>query len=90
MAVAWSLKYSHCYVHGASLIIYTDHATLKSMLAMKDPNGRIVRWITDIWTYEFALIHRKDVKNLDADALSGIKINQQELIEDKNTMIEKK
>lgn len=85
LAVAWSLKYFHCYVHGASLIVYTDHAALKSILAIKDPKGRIARWITDIWTYEFALIHRKGVENLDADALSRIRSNAQtEHLEEEN------
>lgn len=39
LAVAWSLDYFHCYVHGAVLTIYTDHSALKSILATKDPKG---------------------------------------------------
>lgn len=37
LAVVWALKYFHCYVHGATLNVYTDHAALKSILATKDP-----------------------------------------------------
>ncbi|CEP17539.1 hypothetical protein [Parasitella parasitica] len=41
----------------------------------KRPKGkRIARWILDIWTYEFTLLHRKGKNNLDADALGRMEI----------------
>lgn len=74
LAVVWALKYFHCYVHGATLNVYTDHAALKSILATKDPKGRIARWIVEIWCYDFTLFHRKGSEHMDADALSRIRV----------------
>ncbi|KAG1394361.1 hypothetical protein G6F60_010905 [Rhizopus arrhizus] len=74
LAVSWSLKHFHCYVHGATLIIYTDHAALRQLLSKKDPSGRIARWVLDIWTYDFTVVHRREIDNADADALSRLMI----------------
>ncbi|KAG1135732.1 hypothetical protein G6F38_012573 [Rhizopus arrhizus] len=75
MAVQWGLLYFHCYVHDAlSLTVYTDHVALKSILATKDPKGRIARMIVDIWSYEFTVCYRKGIDNSDADAMSRIQV----------------
>ena len=74
MAVQWSPQYFHCNVHGATLTVYTDYIALKSILATKDPKGRIAKLIVDIWSYEFNLAYRKGKENMDADALSRIAI----------------
>ena len=73
LAVAWALQYFHCYVHGCpSLTVYTDHAALKAILSTKEPKGRIARWIIDIMSYDFVVVHKKGVDNQDADALSRL------------------
>lgn len=74
LAVFWGLVYMHCYVHGATLVIHTDHAALKALLSTKEPKGRIARWIIGIWNYEFTIVHRKGVDNTDADSLSRLEI----------------
>ncbi|OBZ81002.1 Transposon Ty3-I Gag-Pol polyprotein, partial [Choanephora cucurbitarum] len=73
-----ALDYFHPYVHGANLTIYTDHAALKSILSTKLPKGRINRWIMALQSYQFAIIHKKGLLNLDADALSWLTQNNQE------------
>ncbi|KAG1060573.1 hypothetical protein G6F65_015066 [Rhizopus arrhizus] len=37
-------------------------------------NGRIARWVLDIWTYDFTVVHRREIDNADADALSRLMI----------------
>lgn len=87
MAVSWALQHFHCYVHGChSLAVHTDHAALKQILSTKDPKGRIARWVMDITSYDFSVVHIKGSKNQDADALSRLcveklKVNAQQEIQ---------
>lgn len=64
----------HCYVHGVTLVIHTDHAAFKALLSTKEPQGRTARWIVGIWNYEFTILHRKGVDNMDADSLSRLEL----------------
>lgn len=70
LAVVWALEYFYCYVYGSNLTIYTDHLALKSILTTKMPRGRISRWIMTIQSYQFNIVHKKGILNVDADALS--------------------
>ncbi|KAG0778165.1 hypothetical protein G6F21_013097 [Rhizopus arrhizus] len=72
LAVRWALDHFHPLVHGAKLTVHTDHAALKSILSTKAPNGRIARWIMELQSYQFDIVHKKGILNTDADALSRL------------------
>ncbi|CEP13919.1 hypothetical protein [Parasitella parasitica] len=55
LCVVYALKHFYIYFYGASLTIYTDHASLKSILLIKKPKERIAR---------------KGALNVDGDALN--------------------
>lgn len=81
LAIVWALKYFHPYIYGATFTIYSDHAALKAILTTKMPRGRIARWILDIQSYRFSIIHRKGSEMIDADTLGRLTSNHQEHIE---------
>ncbi|KAG1239029.1 hypothetical protein G6F35_000323 [Rhizopus arrhizus] len=81
LAIVWALNYFYPYLFGAQFTIYTDHAALKSILSTKMPRGRIARWILTIQSYQFTIIHKKGSLNADADALSRLSSNNQDLAE---------
>ncbi|KAG2219771.1 hypothetical protein INT45_008602 [Circinella minor] len=82
LAIVWSLRYFHPYIHGATVTIYTDHQALKAILSIKTPRGRIARWILELDRYEFTIVHRKGMDNKDADALSRAYSNNQQILND--------
>ena len=60
---------------------------MKSLLATKDPKGRIAQWIVDIWSYDFTLLQRKGQDNLDSDALSRIERSKEDIENEKTQHI---
>jgi hypothetical protein len=53
------------------------------------PRGRIARWILEIQSYQFTVIHKKGTKNADADALSRIsQTNSQAVTMTKDTFFD--
>lgn len=80
LAIVWALQHFHPYIYGATLNIYTDHMALKSILSTKLPRGRIARWIMALQEYQpYTIIHKKGLENVDADALSRLDQNNQEV-----------
>jgi hypothetical protein len=45
-AIFQAVKRFHAYLAGAPFTVVTDHAALKYLLGMRDPTGRIARWLT--------------------------------------------
>ena len=44
LAVIWAVKHFRPYVHGVHFKVITDHASLRWLQNMKDPEGRLARW----------------------------------------------
>ena len=49
-AVVWALQYFHPCVYGRKVTIYTDHKALKWLRDIKQPNGKLARWILKLDT----------------------------------------
>ena len=45
LAVVFAIDKFRSYLVGAKVIVYTDHAALKYLLAKKDAKPRLIRWI---------------------------------------------
>jgi hypothetical protein len=67
------------------VIVYTDHATIKYLLAKKDAKPRLIRWILLLQEFDVEICDKKGVKNVVDDHLSRMNHEQddQEPIEDK-------
>lgn len=48
----------------------TDHESLKWLMNLKDPSGRLGRWALKLQGFDHTIVHRKGVHNVVPDALS--------------------
>ena len=54
------------------MIVYTDHSSLKYLLAKKDAKPRLIRWILLLQEFDLEIQDHKGMKNLVADHLSRL------------------
>ena len=70
LAVVEAIRHFHHFLYGAAFCIRTDHAALKWLRNLKDPEGQLARWLTRLEQYNFKVQHRPGVKHGNADCLS--------------------
>ncbi|KAG8474779.1 hypothetical protein CXB51_031703 [Gossypium anomalum] len=69
-AVIFALKIWRHYLYGERCVIYTDHKSLKYLLAQKELNLRQRRWIELLKDYDCSIEYHPGKANVVADALS--------------------
>lgn len=70
LAVVYFTHEWRAYLYGKKFQIWTDHAALKWLKTLKEPQGQLARWAGQLTTYDFEIHHRKGTCNGNADALS--------------------
>ena len=70
LAVVYMIQYFRQYLLGRRFIVRTDHQALVWLFGMKEPSGKIARWIEILATYDFAVEYRPGKKMGHVDALS--------------------
>jgi hypothetical protein len=71
LGVVFVVEHFRPYLEGSKRFkIYTDHASLKWFLNLKNPSGRLERWGCRLSPYNFTIEHRRGVDNVVPDALS--------------------
>ena len=70
------------YILGSHVIIHTDHATIKYLMAKKDVKPRLIRWVLLIQEFDLEIKDRKGSKNVIVDHLSRL---EKLTIEEKGT-----
>lgn len=71
----WAVKHFRPYLYGKKFIIYTDHRPLAWLDSFKEPNSKLTRWKLRLSEYDFNVIYKNGKQNVNADALSRIKVN---------------
>jgi RNase H-like domain found in reverse transcriptase/Reverse transcriptase (RNA-dependent DNA polymerase)/Integrase zinc binding domain len=71
LAIISSLREFNCYLGGRPFTVVTDHQPLVGIKNVKDPHGRIARWMLEFQSHTFDIIYRSGEKN-HVDALSRI------------------
>ena len=72
-------KFRH-FLLGVRFKVVTDHQALTYLMSMKDPHGRIARWLVFLMPFEFDICYRKGKKLVNADALSRMPVDDPDLI----------
>ena len=70
LAIVEFTKLHRHYLQGSQFLVRTDHAPLRSILATKDPEGQLARWISFLSTLKFNIEYREGKRHNNADALS--------------------
>ena len=70
LAVIFGIKKFEPYLHGRKFILHTDHHSLKWLMNITDPTGRLARWTLLVQQHDFEIRHRPGASHANADALS--------------------
>ena len=70
LACVWATDHFRYYLAGAEFILQTDHNPLVYLQGIKEPQGRLARWILKLEQYKYKMVYKagKDIPH--ADSLS--------------------
>lgn len=60
-------RFKH-YLEWKRFLLRTDHAALQTLPTMKDPHGRLSRWILKMQAYDYTPLHRAGKSHANADS----------------------
>ncbi|WZZ44623.1 hypothetical protein YC2023_040882 [Brassica napus] len=74
LAVVFAFEKFRSYLVGSKVVVYTDHAALRHLLAKKEAKPRLLRWILLLQEFDLEIKDRPGVENGVADHLSRLRI----------------
>jgi hypothetical protein len=85
LAMVFAFEKSRSYILNSKVIVYTDHAAIKYLMAKKDAKTRLIYWILLLQEFDVEIRDKKGVENVVADHLCRMNRGQddKEPIEDK-------
>lgn len=69
LAAVWAIAHFWCYSYGSEFLLVTDHQPLKWLMECDKLTGILARWALKL-QYDFKVVHRSGLVNMDADGLS--------------------
>jgi hypothetical protein len=57
-------------MYGNGFLLVTDHQLLKWLMELDKLTGKLARWALMLMEYDFKVVHRAGLVNMDADGLS--------------------
>ena len=79
LAVVLGIKTFEIYLLGKPFILQTDHKALKWLQEFKEKNTCLTRWSLALQPYNFTIQHRKGTENANADVLSRLPTQSDEM-----------
>ena len=70
LAVIFGIKKFEPYLYGRKFVLHTDHHSLKWLMSISDPSGRLARWSLLVQQYDFEIRHHPGAAHANADAPS--------------------
>lgn len=77
LAAVWVVEQFKCYLFGTQFTLVIDHQPLKLLIKSDNLTKKLARWAIVLQEYNFQVMHRSKVSNLDADDLNRISCTSQ-------------
>lgn len=72
LAIVFAFDKFRPYLVGNKVIVYTDHSSIKYLIAKKDAKPRLILWVLLLQNFDLEIKDKKGIKNLVANHLSLI------------------
>ncbi|KAL0730269.1 hypothetical protein Bca4012_026362 [Brassica carinata] len=82
LAIVFAFEKFRRYLVGSKVIVYTDHAALRHLLAKKDAKPRLLRWILLLQEFDVEIRDKPGIENGVANHLSRLRIEGRILIDE--------
>ena len=77
LAIVWGVKTFRHYLYGNRFTAISDHNPLRWLMGLKQPTGRLARWVLALQEYDIDIQYRPGSKHGNADGLSRTPSNDQ-------------
>ena len=78
LAIVFACEKFRPYILGSHVVIHTDHATIKYLMAKKEEKPRLIRWVLLLQEFDLEIKDKKGRDNVIADHLSKVERNKAE------------
>ena len=72
LAIVFACENFRPYILGFLVIMHTDHAAIKYLMAKKEAKPRLIRWVLLLQEFDLEIKDKKSYDNVIADHLSRV------------------